>query len=94
MTRKAGPHPGGRIARGDRQPTMVRIPLDHYDVIAAKAAQEGLCMSDYICAVLCTAHDLDEPAYIQVARDRYQERLELDEKKREAAGIEQLPIAM
>ena len=56
---------GGRRSLGPRKAQTVRMPLPHFDVYDAEAADEGLEIGDYLVKTLAEAHGLPVPAYIE-----------------------------
>lgn len=57
--RKPGPVP-----KGDRKSATVRLPKEHHEIYALRAAQLGYKnLNDYFAAFLAEAHGLEAPAY-------------------------------
>lgn len=60
----------GRPGKGDRIPTMSRLPRGHRAVYEAAARAADVPLGDYIALMLARAHELEEPEYIHRNRDQ------------------------
>lgn len=60
----AGRGKSGRKSKGQRKPTMVRLPADDHSTYVELAERAGLPLGDYLAQQLARAHGRPEPSYI------------------------------
>ncbi len=60
----AEPGKSGRPSKGQRKPTMVRLPASDHMRYQELAERAGLPLGDYLALQLARVHGLPDPSYI------------------------------
>lgn len=68
------PRRPGVPPKGRRSQIVIRFPQEHLELYRLRAAEAGLCVSDYVAQQLGRAHDLPDPDYLGVWERRYRPR--------------------